>query len=348
MLFPMLLLAIVLLVYRLIFPGYQACISGKLYTLNKLSRSISVFDLSTGRTAALIQLQEEAHEMILLPDNKRLVLANYGNEIEYGASLTVVDTEKDSVAYHINLDACSKPHGIVAYGQDAKVLVVDDVGNQLYLVDIDRQTIEHQMSTQQCKSHHIALHPHNNQCFVSNIVAQSVSRINLDSFRVDQIIDLGKDCMGLALTPDGQQLWVCHHQDNCVSVIRGNKWDNIGQLATGQQPLRVQFTHNGQLALIVNRMSGTINIYEVATQKRLNDIKIAGNGHLIDRLTHHTPRLVSVLIHPSDSFAFVANSNANRVEVIDMHNKTHLTSIPTQQIPDCMVLSINNDVAKYN
>jgi YVTN family beta-propeller protein len=40
------------------------------------------------------------------------------------------------------------------------------------------------------------------------------------------------------------------------------------------------------------------------------------------------------LIHPNGLYAFVANSNANKIEVIDMKTFTVVSNIGTGKIPD--------------
>jgi YVTN family beta-propeller protein len=42
------------------------------------------------------------------------------------------------------------------------------------------------------------------------------------------------------------------------------------------------------------------------------------------------------LIHPNGLYAFVANSNANKIEVIDMRTFTLVSTIGTEKIPDGM------------
>jgi hypothetical protein len=40
---------------------------------------------------------------------------------------------------------------------------------------------------------------------------------------------------------------------------------------------------------------------------------------IIEKILYHTPRPEIILMHPNDIYAFVAaNSNANKIEVIDM------------------------------
>ena len=55
---------------------------------------------------------------------------------------------------------------------------------------------------------------------------------------------------------------------------------------------------------------------------------------MFDKLIRHTPRPVSILIHPNGEFAFVANSNANQIEVVNLQQLKIVSTIPVGFIPD--------------
>ena len=50
----------------------------------------------------------------------------------------------------------------------------------------------------------------------------------------------------------------------------------------------------------------------------------------------HTPRPVGMLMHPNGLYAFVANSNADKIEVIDMKSFSIVSTIGTANVPDGM------------
>lgn len=76
------------------------------------------------------------------------------------------------------------------------------------------------------------------------------------------------------------------------------------------------------MSLIKNRGKKTIHIH--------------GKKTLLERLLYHTPRPVNILMHPNGSYAFVANSNANEIEVIYLKTFTIVSTIGTGNIPDVM------------
>ena len=59
---------------------------------------------------------------------------------------------------------------------------------------------------------------------------------------------------------------------------------------------------------------------------------------MVEKIIHKTPRPVCLLMHPNGLFAFISNSNANRVEVVDLNTLTIVSSIASEQIPDGLAI----------
>ncbi|MGK0446482.1 MAG: YVTN family beta-propeller protein [Polaribacter sp.] len=53
---------------------------------------------------------------------------------------------------------------------------------------------------------------------------------------------------------------------------------------------------------------------------------------------HYNVNNIVILIHPNGKYAFTANSNSNRIEVLDLNILTIISSIKTGLIPDGMTL----------
>ena len=75
-------------------------------------------------------------------------------------------------------------------------------------------------------------------------------------------------------------------------------------------------------------------LHEIYSKKQIKTISIPGKKNLIDRALYHTPRPVGILMHPNGLYAFVANSNADKIEVIDMKTFTLVSTIGTGRVPD--------------
>jgi YVTN family beta-propeller protein len=315
-------------------PSYTIKTDGKLYIINKLSSSITVFDLFQGKEIAALPIDVVPHEAISLTNQNRIVVTNYGTPNVIGKSITVINTKTNKVEKTIDLEGSLAPHGIVAFPLSNKVGVVTDLGNNLLVVNVETGIIEKNIPTQQIVSHLLALHPNKPLAFVTNINSSSLSVIDLEQDRVIKIIPCGLGTEGIDITPDGSEIWVTNNKENTISVINTDTYQITDTLTTGKESLRLKFSIDGRHCLVTNSSDGTISVYDQHSKKQIKTISIPGKKNLIEKILYHTPRPVGILIHPNGLYAFVANSNANKIEVIDMKTFTLVSTIGTGKVPD--------------
>ena len=315
-------------------PSYTIQTNGKLYIVNKLSKSITVFDLFQGKELTEFPMSVEPHEATTLTNLNKVVVTNYGAPNEIGKSISVINTKTNKVEKTIELEESLRPHGILTFPNSNNVGVVTDVGNDLVVVNIETGIVEKKIPTQQVVSHLLVLHPNKPLAYVTNINSSSVSVIDLHLNQVIKIIpcDLGTE--GIDITPDGTEIWVTNNKENTISVINTNTNEITNSIRNGKESLRLKFSIDGKYCLTTNASDGTIAVYDQHSKKEIKTIKIRGKTNLMQRALYHTPRPVGLLMHPNGLYAFVANSNADRIEVIDMKTLTIVSTIGTGRVPD--------------
>ncbi|PCI96310.1 MAG: hypothetical protein COB15_10780 [Flavobacteriales bacterium] len=318
--------------------GYQIRTEGVLYIVNKASSNITVFDLDKGEHITKIKIDIEPHEATTLSNNEYVIVTNYGNENTIGKSLTVINTKSNKIEKLIELGESSKPHGITAIPNSNKVIVVTDVGNDLLIVDVVLGKVLKRIPTKQKLSHMVALHPNHKIAVVSNIASNSISIINIEEGKLIKNVVCGSGAEGVDVTKDGKEIWVTNNVDNTISIIDSETLKITATLTTQKQPLRLMFTTNGKQCLVANSQYGTIGVYDVETKKIIKEIILDGKRNIFERLIYHTPRPVGILMHPNGKYAFIANSNANRIEIIELNTLTVVSTIKTGSIPDGMTI----------
>jgi len=315
-------------------PIYSIQASGKLVIVNKLSSSIIIFNLKDGKRISEIPVEIEPHEVISLKNKNQFAVTNYGAPHVVGESISIVNAKTSQVEKTIDLEDSPRPHGITRALNSNSVVVVTDIGNELLVINTQTGDIEKRISTEQELSHMVALHPHKSLAYVTNINSGSVSVIDLDMEKVIEIIYCGLGAEGIDITPDGRELWVTNSKENTISVIDTRINQVIELLKTGNEALRLKFSVDGKYCLVPNSKDGTIRVYNQKTKKQIKVINVPGKKNIIDRILYHTPRPVGILMHPNGNYAFVANSNADKVEVIDMKTFEIVSKIGTERVPD--------------
>lgn len=329
------------MVYVIKQPKYFIKTKGKLYVVNKGSRSITIFDLEKGEELKELPIAIEPHEATAVINPNRIVVTNYGAIDVKGKSVTVINAEKNTITKTIDLsNKGASPHGIITLQNSNKVGVVSDDGNHLSVVNIETGKVDKQIATQQQISHLLVKHPIKPIVYVTNINSASVSVIDIESNKVVQIISCGKSAEGIAITQDGSEIWVSNNKENYVSVINTLTYKETTRLVTGKEPLRVKFSVDGKYGLVTNASEGTISVFATQSKKLFKTIVIPGNKNVFEKIIYRTPRPVGILMHPNGLYAFVSNYTAGRVEVIDMQNFTISSSIKVGNMPDGLAIII--------
>lgn len=91
----------------------------------------------------------------------------------------------------------------------------------------------------------------------------------------------GADAHGLAITPNGQELWLSTQTTNDVTVLSLPDHQVIDRIDVGQNPNWLEFTPDGNLALVSNTGSGDVSIIDV-DQRQV--VRTVGVGPLPKRL----------------------------------------------------------------
>ncbi|MDP5106352.1 MAG: beta-propeller fold lactonase family protein [Polaribacter sp.] len=314
-------------------PSYSIKTEGTLYVVNKVSKSVVVFDLFEGKQIKELPIEIEPHEATTLTNPNRVIVTNYGTPDEGGNSVTVINADTNTIDKTISIGNSLRPHGIISLPQN-KVAVVTDTGNDLSIVNVDKGVLEKQISTEQDLSHLLVKHPFKPIIYVANINSGSVSVIDVELDSVVKIISFKTKAEGIDITKDGSEIWVTNIEENIISVINTETYKITNRIDTGKEPLRLKFSIDGNYCLVSNSGDGTISVYDSKTKKQVTNISIPGKKNIVEKVLYRTPRPVGILMHPNGLYAFVSNFTASRVEVIDMQNFTIVSSIKVGKMPD--------------
>ena len=84
----------------------------------------------------------------------------------------------------------------------------------------------------------------------------------------------GKDAHGLAITPDGKQLWLSTQSTDDVTILDTRDHKTLGRITVGRDPNWIELTPDGKLAVVSNTGSNDVSLIDVARQKESARIKV--------------------------------------------------------------------------
>jgi YVTN family beta-propeller protein len=298
--------------------------NGTLIVLNKSDDSATLLDAMTGDRLVELPTGPGPHEVAVSPDGATAVVTNYGGR-EPNNTLTVLDLSRSRVTATIDLGRHGRPHGIQFTRDGRRLAVTTEGSGSVLLVDLAARRVLRAIETQQSVSHMLVLAPTGQRAYVANIGSGSVSVLDLSAGRVVATIPTGAGAEGLDLTPDGRELWVANRAADTLSVIDTARLEVVAQVPCAGFPIRVKVTPDGRRVLVSNAESGDVAVFDALTRSPIvripmgltpiesTDGRIFGAGGFAG-----SPVPVGLLVSRDGTRAWVANTNADIVTVLDL------------------------------
>lgn len=317
---------------------------GTLIVLDKSDATASIHSDAGGPARLELPVGRGPHEVAVSPDGRTAVVCDYGEQ-QPGSTLTVLDLSSWKVARTIDLGEYRRPHGIVYDADGRHVVVTCETNQALVRVDVTEGKVVRAFPTEAQGSHMVAVTPDGTRAFVSNIGSGSVTAIDLTEGRILKKIATGAEAEGIAVTPDGREVWVGNRAADTLSVIDAEWLEVRETLACAEFPIRVEITPDGKHALVSNANTGDVAVFDVANRKELARIPMklepveGSDERLFGVQFGKSPVPVGIEIAPDGKRAWIANTNADLVTVLDVEKRTVTGRIPTGRQPDGMAWS---------
>jgi YVTN family beta-propeller protein len=321
--------------------GLEAAVAqtGTLIVLNKSDHTASLVDAETRAVVATVPTGFGPHEVVVSPDGKIAVVANYGTGQQPGNTLTVIDLVGKAPVKDVPLGEYRRPHGIV-WVRGSLVAVTAEANKKLLIVHIVRDSIFAAIDTDQNVSHMVVLSPDLSKAFVANIGSGSVTVIDLKENKRIANIETGAGAEGIDISPDGKEVWITNRAANTVSILDVATLKVVATLESKAFPIRAKFTPDGKHVLVSNAQSGEVAVFDAKERKEVRRIKmefspvIDADQRLFGTQFGTSPVPVGILVDPYGAFAYVANTQADVVTVIDLTTWKIVDRIVAGKEPD--------------
>jgi len=312
-----------------------------LIVLNKSDHQAALVDPTDHRVITRLATGQGPHEVAVTPDGRWAFVSNYGvsgvfgngvRRNEPGNTLTVLDLKNRKVSRTIRLAGFSKPHGIQASRDGARIWVTCEAAQSVLEVDAKSGRILSTWPTAQEISHMVVATPDEQKLYVANIGSGSVTVIDRGSAGNTQARAAGSvhsvttaaGAEGIDVSPDGREVWVTNRAANSISVIEVASDSVIATFASGGEfPIRAKFTPDGKQVFVSNARSNEVVVFDVATRTPVGKIPVGVMP-------------VGIQMDPSGRRAYVANTNDDQVTVIDVATRTVVTTFAPGKEPDGM------------
>jgi YVTN family beta-propeller protein len=159
-----------------------------------------------------------------------------------------------------------------------------------------------------------------------------VSVINTATNTVTATVTVGTDPEDVAVTPNGEYVYVTNSISDSVSVINAAT-NTVTTTITGLSgPHGVAVTPNGEYAYVTNSVNGTVSVISTATNTVTAIIPVGSYAN-------------SVAVAPNGEYAYVTNNNSGMVSVISTATNTVTTTVTVGNVPNSVAVTPNGPYA---
>jgi YVTN family beta-propeller protein len=143
------------------------------------------------------------------------------------------------------------------------------------------------------------------------MMSGTVSVIDLHRARKITDIEVGGYPEGIAITPDGKELWVGDNSGGRVRIVDLAKRVVVATLESDPVPIRVAISPDGKTAVTSHIGSGTLNVFDVAKRSKLRTIPVSGEKEAVQ---------VTAIFSRDGEMVFVAETGRDMIAEVDIES----------------------------
>jgi YVTN family beta-propeller protein len=308
-----------------------------LLVICKSDFQLVLVDPATEKVLVKLPTGKGPHEVAVSPDGRTAYVSNFGRYSVYpagdtvhdkaGNTITVVDVVGRNVKTTFDLGTHTGPHGLVVSRGGKFLWVTTETPQSVLELDSGTGKILHMWNTHQQRSHLVVVTPGETKFYVTNTVSGSVSVIDRPTGEV-KVIATGPGTEGIAISPDGKEVWAASRTDAKISVI-STATDTIVATfpSAGRGPKRLDFTPDGTQVWVTNDSSNQASVFDARNRELIESLTLAEAPSGVD-------------ISPDGRRAYITNAKANELTVIDVASRKILSTMAIGTDPDGVALAI--------
>jgi DNA-binding beta-propeller fold protein YncE len=237
--------------FLLLDPGAEAAAQGTLVVANRQSGSVSLFDLASGFEVGRLPIGPEIpHEVAVSPDGRWILSGAYGGGNNHGRHLVVMDLVNVREIGRIDLGERSRPHSMAFLPDNRRAVVTMEESDRLALVDIETLEILRIYDTGGREGHMVRLSPDGSRAYVTSRLGKgTLSVIFLEEERDPVVIVTGGGAEGIAVSPDGSEIWVANRTEGTISVVSAASLEVVATRPSHPFAGRVEISPEGYVAV---------------------------------------------------------------------------------------------------
>ena len=229
---------------------------------DKAADGIAVFEIGSGRVLRVLRGVSDPETVAVSPDGTRLYIAS-----EDTGQLVIMDARSGVV--HAALPVGGEPEGVAVSPDGSLVYATSEEDSQVAVIDTLRNAVRARVRVG-LRPRNALFAPAGDRAFVPGENDSSVTAIDVRSDRATGKARIGGENsrpMGIAMTPDGSQLFVTTGRGRELVRLDPATLRVTGRVAVGQRPWGVALTPDGRYAFTANGPSNDVTMVDTRTMQ---------------------------------------------------------------------------------
>lgn len=248
----------------------------RLLAVDRDGNQLLVIDPATMTLLHRVDVGTGPHEVVGSADGRLAWVANYGTKEVVGDSLSVVDLDSGKEIERISVRPFLRPHGMEIAGD--KLYFTAEGSRSVARLDLPSGAIDWTVGLGQTVSHMLDVAPGGARIYTANMLSDTVTAIDVGAApNVPlQHASVGKVPEGIAVSPDGETVWVGQVGNGEISILDARTLQPRKQLAAGNHPARIRFSADGSRAFTVDPKTSELIVIDTAEPAVIRRVTVPG------------------------------------------------------------------------
>lgn len=238
------------------------------------NRAVALVNPLTGRPYAYAGVGWAPRAIAVMPDLRSILVANGAGDRYAFGSLSVVSLEERREIDRIDLSPYGGIRGLAMTQSGTYVYVASEIRNAVLEFNLLSRTVGRVFTLPRGTPSQLVLDRTETTLFVTDPLSSTLWAIDLTVGGIRET-RVGRDPLGLALSPDGLSVWVTNQGDGTVTLVDPVTLGWQATLHVGRLPSAIAFTRDGEKALVVVSGEGAVAVYGTTSRARLQAIAVA-------------------------------------------------------------------------
>ena len=252
----------------------------RLFATVETDQTLMIIDTVSQQTIGTVKVSGRPNQCAATPDGKYVVVP-----IRDGNSVDIVDVKQEKIVKNLPI---KEPHNALNTGSNRYVYVSSMGGNEIDLIDLEKMDYAAHIPaggrprpyvvSSDGNTMYVAVADLHGFVIVDIPARKVLERVGIPSehatLRKLQYESQDTLTHGLALTPDGSELWVSSLLDDSMYIYNVKAKKVTGRVSTGMGPNWIVFTPDGKYACVSNTDTDDVSIIDVKARREVTRVKV--------------------------------------------------------------------------